>query len=156
MEHIKPGAQAPDFNLPGSGGTEISLSAHRGSIVVLFFYPKDDTSGCTAEAIDFTALKPQFDALDVVLIGMSPDSVKKHDKFIAKHELSVDLASDEEKAVLATYGVWVEKSMYGRKYMGVERTTLLIDREGNIARVWNKVKVPGHAAEVLEAAQALG
>jgi len=156
MEHIKPGAQAPDFNLPGSGGTEISLSAHRGSIVVLFFYPKDDTSGCTAEAIDFTALKPQFDALDVVLIGMSPDSVKKHDKFIAKHELSVDLASDEEKAVLATYGVWVEKSMYGRKYMGVERTTLLIDREGNIARVWNKVKVPGHAAEVLEAARALG
>lgn len=156
MEHIKPGAQAPDFNLPGSGGTEISLSAHRGSIVVLFFYPKDDTSGCTAEAIDFTALKPEFDALDVVLIGMSPDSVKKHDKFIAKHELSVDLASDEEKAVLATYGVWVEKSMYGRKYMGVERTTLLIDREGNIARVWNKVKVPGHAAEVLEAARALG
>ena len=156
MEHIKPGAQAPDFNLPGSGGTEISLSAHRGSIVVLFFYPKDDTSGCTAEAIDFTALKPEFDALDVVLIGMSPDSVKKHDKFIAKHELSVDLASDEEKAVLATYGVWVEKSMYGRKYMGVERTTLLIDRQGNIARVWNKVKVPGHAAEVLEAARTLG
>lgn len=156
MDHIKPGAQAPDFNLPGSGGTEISLSAHRGRIVVLFFYPKDDTSGCTAEAIDFTALKPEFDALDVVLIGMSPDSVKKHDKFIAKHELSVDLASDEEKAVLATYGVWVEKSMYGRKYMGVERTTLLIDRQGNIARVWNKVKVPGHAAEVLEAARTLG
>ena len=156
MDHIKPGVQAPDFNLPGSGGTEISLSAHRGRIVVLFFYPKDDTSGCTAEAIDFTALKPEFDAIDVVLIGMSPDSVKKHDKFIAKHELSVDLASDEEKAVLATYGVWVEKSMYGRKYMGVERTTLLIDREGNIARVWNKVKVPGHAAEVLEAARTLG
>jgi len=155
MEHIKQGEQAPDFDLPGSGGTAISLSAHRGRIVVLFFYPKDDTSGCTAEAVDFSALKPQFDALDAVLIGMSPDSVKKHDKFIAKHELTVDLASDEEKSVLQTYGVWVEKSMYGRKYMDVERTTLLIDREGKIARVWNKVKVPGHAAEVLEAAKAL-
>lgn len=156
MEHLKPGTEAPDFNLPGSGETTITLSAHRGKIVVLFFYPKDDTSGCTAEAIDFSTLKPEFDALGAVLIGMSPDSVKKHDKFIAKHELTVDLASDEEKTVLQTYGVWVEKSMYGRKYMGVERTTVLIDRQGNIARVWNKVKVPGHAAEVLEAARALG
>ena len=155
MELVKQGAEAPDFNLPGSGGTEIALSAHRGRIVVLFFYPKDDTSGCTAEAVDFSTLKPQFDALDVALIGMSPDSVRKHDKFIAKHELTVALASDEEKTVLQTYGVWVEKSMYGRKYMGVERTTLLIDREGRIARVWNKVKVPGHAAEVLEAVREL-
>jgi len=155
MELIKPGDQAPDFDLPGSGGIAISLAAHRGRIVVLFFYPKDDTSGCTAEAIGFSGLKPQFDAIDAVVIGMSPDSVRSHDKFRAKHDLTVDLASDEDKKVLQTYGVWVEKSMYGRKYMGVERTTLLIDREGKVARVWNKVKVPGHAAEVLEAARAL-
>lgn len=156
MEHIKSGDQAPDFELPGSGGTSISLSAHRGRIVVLFFYPKDDTSGCTAEAISFSGLRPQFEALGAVVIGLSPDSVKSHDRFRAKHELTVDLASDEEKRILQAYGVWVEKSMYGRKYMGVERTTLLIDREGKVARVWNKVKVPGHAAEVLEAAKALG
>lgn len=155
MHQIKPGDAAPDFDLPGDGGTRISLSAHRGKIVVLFFYPKDDTSGCTAEAVDFTALKPQFDALDAVLIGMSPDSVKKHDRFKAKHDLDVALASDEEKQVLQAWGVWVEKSMYGRKYMGVERTTALIDRQGKVARLWNKVKVPGHAAEVLEAAKAL-
>lgn len=156
MEHIKSGDQAPDFELPGSGGTSISLSAHRGRIVVLFFYPKDDTSGCTAEAISFSGLRPQFEALGAVVIGLSPDSVKSHDRFRAKHELTVDLASDEEKRILQAYGVWVEKSMYGRKYMGVERTTLLIDREGKVARIWNKVKVPGHAAEVLEAAKALG
>lgn len=156
MEHIKSGDQAPDFELPGSGGTSISLSAHRGRIVVLFFYPKDDTSGCTAEAISFSGLRPQFEALGAVVIGLSPDSVKSHDRFRAKHELTVDLASDEEKKILQAYGVWVEKSMYGRKYMGVERTTLLIDREGKVARIWNKVKVPGHAAEVLEAAKALG
>ena len=152
---IKPGNPAPDFDLPGSGGTRLSLAALRGRIVVLFFYPKDDTSGCTAEAINFSGLKPQFDAIDAVVIGMSPDSVKSHDRFRAKHELTVDLASDEDKKVLQAYGVWVEKSMYGRKYMGVERTTLLIDRDGKVARVWNKVKVPGHAAEVLEAARAL-
>lgn len=155
MLSIGSGDEAPDFDLPGDGGARLSLSAHRGRIVVLFFYPKDDTSGCTAEAVDFSALKPQFDALDAVLIGLSPDSVKKHDRFKAKHGLTVDLASDEEKTVLETYGVWVEKSMYGRKYMGVERTTLLIDRQGKVARVWSKVKVPGHAAEVLEAAKAL-
>ena len=155
MEHIATGDEAPDFTLPGSGGATVSLSAYRGRIVVLFFYPKDDTSGCTAEAVDFTALKPDFDAAGIVLIGMSPDSVKSHDKFRTKHGLTVELASDEDKTVLQTYGVWVEKSMYGRKYMGVERTTLLIDRDGRIARIWSKVKVPGHAAEVLEAAKAL-
>ena len=155
MQHIATGEVAPDFELPGDGGTRISLSGHRGSIVVLFFYPKDDTSGCTAEAIDFTALKPEFDAIGAALIGISPDSVKKHDKFKTKHDLAVALASDEEKQVLDAYGVWVEKSMYGRKYMGVERTTVLVDREGRIARVWNKVKVPGHAAEVLEAAKSV-
>jgi peroxiredoxin Q/BCP len=156
MDQIKPGDLAPDFTLPGSGGTEISLSAHRGRIVVLFFYPKDDTSGCTAEALSFSGLKPEFDALDAVLIGLSPDSVKSHDRFRQKHGLDVDLAADEDKQVLETYGVWVQKSMYGRKYMGVERTTVLVGRDGKVARVWNKVKVPGHAAEVLEAVKALG
>ncbi len=155
MDQIKPGNLAPDFTLPTSGGKDFALSTHRGRIVVLFFYPKDDTSGCTAEAISFSALRPQFDALDAVVVGLSPDTVKSHDKFRLKHDLTVELASDEEKRVLQTYGVWVEKSMYGRKYMGVERTTVLIDRNGKIARVWNKVKVPGHAAEVLDAAKAL-
>lgn len=156
MDQIKPGNPAPDFTLPGSGENRISLSDYRGRIVVLFFYPKDDTSGCTAEAISFSGLKGEFDALGATVIGLSPDSVKSHDRFRAKHELIVDLASDEEKEVLQAYGVWVQKSMYGRKYMGVERTTVLIDRSGAIARVWNKVKVPGHAAEVLEAVKALG
>ncbi|MCO5158389.1 MAG: peroxiredoxin [Aquamicrobium sp.] len=156
MDQIKPGNPAPDFTLPGSGENRISLSDYRGRIVVLFFYPKDDTSGCTAEAISFSGLKAGFDALGATVIGLSPDSVKSHDRFRAKHELTVDLASDEEKEVLQAYGVWVQKSMYGRKYMGVERTTVLIDRSGTIVRVWNKVKVPGHAAEVLEAVKALG
>lgn len=151
MEHIKVGDEAPDFDLPGDGGTRVSLSAHRGKIVVLFFYPKDDTAGCTVEAIDFTALKPDFEAAGAMLIGLSPDSAKSHDKFKKKHTLAVNLASDEEKTTLERYGVWVEKSMYGRKYMGVERTTLLIGKDGRIVRIWQKVKVPGHAAEVLAA-----
>lgn len=155
MDDIKIGAPAPGFDLPGDGGKRVSLDAHRGNVVVLFFYPKDDTEGCTAEAVDFTALKPEFDAAGIVLIGLSPDSVKSHDKFKARHGLTVALASDEDKAVLRQYGIWVEKSMYGRKFMGVERTTLLIDRDGSIARIWNKVKVRGHATEVLEAARAL-
>lgn len=155
MTQIAIGERAPDFELPGDGGSTISLSALRGSIVVLFFYPKDDTSGCTTEALDFTSLKEEFDAIGVKLIGISPDSVKRHDKFKAKHGLTVTLASDEEKQVLEAYGVWVEKSMYGRKYMGVERTTLLIDSNGEIVRIWNKVKVAGHAAEVLAAAKGI-
>lgn len=155
MTQIAIGESAPDFELPGDGGSTISLSALRGSIVVLFFYPKDDTSGCTTEALDFTSLKEEFDAIGVKLIGISPDSVKRHDKFKAKHGLTVTLASDEEKQVLEAYGVWVEKSMYGRKYMGVERTTLLIDSNGEIVRIWNKVKVAGHAAEVLAAAKGI-
>lgn len=156
MDEIKPGNLAPDFTLPTTGGKDFTLSAHRGRIVVLFFYPKDDTSGCTAEAISFSALKAEFDRLGAVVVGLSPDTVKSHDKFRLKHDLTVELASDEEKQVLRAYGVWVEKSMYGRKYMGVERTTVLVDRDGGIAGVWNKVKVPGHAAEVLDAAKALG
>lgn len=155
MDQIKIGQEAPDFDLPGSGAERISLSAFRGSNVVLFFYPKDDTAGCTAEALDFTALKADFAELDTVLIGISPDSVVKHDKFRTKHALDVILASDEDLSVLNAYGVWKEKSMYGRKYMGVERTTLLIDREGKISQVWPKVKVRGHAEQVLEAVRAL-
>src|SRR5690606_41836422 len=125
---------------------------------VLHSFPtrrSSDLTACTTEAIDFSALKPQFDALGIVLIGISPDSAKKHDRFKTKHGLTVALASDEERTALEAYGVWVEKSMYGRKYMGVERTTVLIVREGQVARIWNKVKVRDHAAEVLEAAREL-
>lgn len=149
------GSEAPDFVLPAGGGSEVRLSDFRGKTVVLFFYPKDNTSGCTVEAIDFTALKPEFDVVDTVVLGMSPDSPKSHDKFKTKHGLTVGLVSDQEKETLQAYGVWVEKSMYGRKYMGVERSTFLIDPEGRIAEVWRKVKVPGHAQAVLEAAKKL-
>lgn len=155
MTELSPGQDAPQFELPRDGGGTLTLSALRGKAVVLYFYPKDDTSGCTAEAIDFSALKADFEKAGAVVIGMSPDSAKKHDKFKAKHGLSVDLVADEERKAIEAYGVWAEKSMYGRKYMGVERTTFLIDRDGKIAKVWPKVKVPGHAAEVLEAVRAL-
>ncbi|WP_353640944.1 peroxiredoxin [Mesorhizobium sp. WSM2239] len=155
MTELSPGQDAPQFELPRDGGGTLTLSALRGKAVVLYFYPKDDTSGCTAEAIDFSAFKPDFEKAGAVVIGMSPDSAKKHDKFKAKYSLSVDLVADEERKAIEAYGVWAEKSMYGRKYMGVERTTFLIDRDGKIARVWPKVKVPGHAAEVLEAVRAL-
>ena len=148
------GMEAPDFELPRDGGGTVSLSALRGKKVVLFFYPKDDTSGCTAEAIAFTGLKDEFDKAGAVLLGMSPDKAAKHDKFIAKHDLNVMLASDEEKTTLQDYGVWVEKSMYGRKYMGVERSTFVIGDDGKILKVWRKVKVPGHADEVLDAVKA--
>ncbi|MDV6228867.1 peroxiredoxin [Nitratireductor aquimarinus] len=149
------GSEAPDFVLPADGGSEVRLSDFRGKTVVLFFYPKDNTSGCTVEAIDFTALKPEFDVVDTVVLGMSPDSPKSHDKFKTKHGLTIGLVSDQEKETLQAYGVWVEKSMYGRKYMGVERSTFLIDPEGRVAEVWRKVKVPGHAQAVLEAAKKL-
>lgn len=152
MEKLGIGDIAPDFNLPRDGGAEQSLSQLRGKPVVLYFYPKDDTSGCTLEAHDFTALKPEFDKIGVEIIGMSPDKAAKHDKFKEKHELNITLVSDEEKTTLMAYGVWVEKSMYGRKYMGVERTTFLIDKTGKIAEIWHKVKVPGHAQAVLQAA----
>lgn len=155
MTELSPGQDAPQFELPRDGGGTLTLSALRGKAVVLYFYPKDDTSGCTAEAIDFSALKADFEKAGAVVIGMSPDSAKKHDKFKAKHSLSVDLVADEERKAIEAYGVWAEKSMYGRKYMGVERTTFLIDRDGKIARIWPKVKVPGHAADVLAAVRAL-
>lgn len=152
---LEVGSLAPPFTLPGAGGKEVALEALRGRQVVLFFYPKDDTSGCTAEARDFNALGAEFEASDTAVIGVSPDSPKSHDKFAGKYGLEFPLGSDETKTTLQAYGVWVQKSMYGRKYMGVERTTFLIARDGTISQVWNNVKVPGHAAEVLAAAKAL-
>ncbi len=149
------GSSAPEFTLPRDGGDTVSLSDLRGKKVVLYFYPKDDTSGCTKEAIDFTAHLPAFEAAGAVILGVSKDSVAKHDKFRDKHALGVALLSDEDSDVCERYGVWVEKSMYGKKYLGIERATFLIDAEGKIARAWRKVKVPGHAEEVLGAVQAL-
>ncbi len=147
------GAVAPAFALPGAAGATIALDAFRGKKVALYFYPKDDTSGCTIEAKEFNELNAAFAKAGAVVIGMSPDPVKSHDKFRAKYGLTFPLASDETKETLSAYGVWIEKSMYGRKYMGVERSTFLIDEKGRIARVWRKVSAPGHAAEVLAAAR---
>lgn len=155
-QKIAVGQSAPDFTLPGDGGATIALASLMGRNVVLYFYPKDDTSGCTKEAMDFNRLREAFAAADTVIVGLSADSVASHDKFKKKYDLAFPLASDEEKTALDAYGVWVEKSMYGRTYMGVERTTVLIDKAGRVARIWAKVKVPGHAEEVLEAAKALG
>ncbi|APG84552.1 peroxiredoxin [Sinorhizobium americanum] len=155
MAPLRPGDPAPDFKLARDGGGSISLSALRGKPVVLFFYPKDDTKTCTVEAISFSGLSEDFASAGVALIGISPDSVKSHDRFAKKHDLAVPLAADDDKAVVNAYGVWAEKSMYGRKYMGVERTTYLIDAAGIISRVWEKVKVAGHAEEVLAAAKIL-
>ena len=155
MARPAPGDVAPDFTLPRDGGGTISLSALRGRPVVLFFYPKDDTQACTLEAISFSELADEFSAAGIALIGLSPDSVKKHDRFAKKHNLTVPLAADEEKSVVEAYGVWVEKMMYGRKYMGVERSTFLIGADGVVVRVWEKVKVDGHAREVLDAAKAI-
>ncbi|TRB05871.1 peroxiredoxin [Agrobacterium tumefaciens] len=152
MTDLTIGSPAPDFTLPRNGEGTVTLSKLQGKAVILYFYPKDDTSGCTAEAIDFSALGGEFEAANAVVIGISPDSVKSHDKFAAKHALSVMLASDENRTALEAYGVWKEKSMYGKKYMGVERTTFLVAPDGKIAEIWNKVKVAGHAQAVLEAA----
>jgi peroxiredoxin Q/BCP len=152
---LQEGDPAPDFALPDHTGTSVTLKSFAGRALVLYFYPKDDTSGCTAEAIDFNAKAKDFAKAGAAILGVSPDPVKSHDKFRTKHDLAIPLASDETKATLEAYGVWVEKSMYGRKYMGVERSTVLIDKAGNIAKVWKKVKVPGHAAAVLEAVKAL-
>ncbi|MBU3887354.1 peroxiredoxin [Methylosinus sporium] len=150
---LREGDAAPSFELPGAGGETLSLSGFSGKKLALYFYPKDDTSGCTKEAIEFNALKADFAKVKIALVGVSPDSPAKHDKFRAKYELTFPLASDESKEMLSAYGVWVEKSMYGRKYMGVERSTFLIGPDGKIEKIWRKVKVPGHAAEVLAAAK---
>lgn len=146
---------APDFTLPRSGGGEITLSSLRPSPVVLFFYPRDDTSGCTKEAIAFTGLLGDFARAGVQVFGLSRDSVASHEKFVAKHSLGIPLLSDEHGTTCEDYGVWKEKSMYGKTFMGIERSTFLIDGAGRIAREWRKVKVPGHAEEVLEAARTL-
>ena len=150
---VKLGGEAPDFTLAKDGGGLLSLKELRGKAAVLFFYPKDDTTGCTLEAKDFSDRSVEFSKLGVEIVGISPDSVKSHDKFKTKHGLTVTLLSDESKQMLRAYGLWVEKSMYGRKYMGVERTTLLLDPSGKIAQAWEKVKVPGHADEVLQEAR---
>ncbi len=146
---------APDFALPRDGGGEITLSDLRGQAVVLFFYPRDDTPGCTKESIGFSEQLQSFAEAGAQVFGISRDSVAKHDKFVAKHGLTTPLLSDEGSTTCEDYGVWVEKNMYGRKSMGIERSTFLIDAEGRIARVWRKVKVPGHVDEVLEAVRAL-
>jgi peroxiredoxin Q/BCP len=152
---VEDGKSAPDFDLPSDSGNNIKLSKLKGRPVVVYFYPKDDTSGCTQQAKDFSCLTEDFAKAGIEVIGISPDSAASHAKFRKKHELSVQLAADEEKATATAYGVWVEKSMYGRKYMGVERSTFLIDAKGKVAKSWRKVKVPGHAEEVLKAAKAL-
>lgn len=149
------GEMAPDFTLPATGGSDVTLSALRPAPVVLFFYPKDDTPGCTTENKDFTALAKDFETAGATLLGISKDPMSKHEKFVNKHELTTVLASDAEGNVCESYGVWKEKKMYGKTFMGIERTTFLIDGEGRIVRVWPKVKVAGHATEVLEAVKAL-
>lgn len=152
---ISAGSAAPDFTLPRDGGASVTLSSFRPGKVVLYFYPKDDTPGCTLEAQDFNARLAEFTAAGTTVIGISKDSVKSHDKFCKKHGLGIILASDETGTTSEDYGVWLEKSMYGKTYMGIERTTVLIDGAGTVARVWNKVSVKGHADEVLAAARAL-
>lgn len=149
------GKKAPAFNLPASGGKNISLSGLKGKHVVLYFYPKDDTPGCTIEAQEFRASLPEFEKKNAVVLGVSPDDVKSHCKFISKFDLNFELLADTEHEVCEKYGVWVEKSMYGKKYMGVQRATFLIDGTGKLVKVWPKVKPEGHAAEVLEALSAL-
>jgi thioredoxin-dependent peroxiredoxin len=148
---LKDGDKAPDFALPDGDGKIRKLSSLEGRYKVVYFYPKDDTSGCTKEAQNFTELKEEFDAVNAEVIGISPDSAKSHAKFRDKHTLQVTLLADEEKAAISAYGVWVEKKMYGKAYMGVERSTFLIAPDGKIAQSWRGVKVPGHAAAVLEA-----
>ena len=149
------GKPAPDFTLPTDGGGKVALKSLRGKAVVLYFYPKDDTSGCTAEACGFRDALPKFDKIDATVIGVSRDSVASHDKFKTKYKLPFTLASDDAGKVTERYGVWVEKSMYGRKYMGIERATFLIDDKGVVRQAWRKVKVPGHVDEVLKAVKAL-
>jgi thioredoxin-dependent peroxiredoxin len=155
MAELRTGQPAPQFELPTGEGGRLSLAEFLGKPVVLYFYPQDDTTSCTAEAIDFSQLKPEFSKAGATVIGISPDSAKKHGKFKAKYGLSVELAADEARNTIEAYGLWTEKAMFGRRYMGVERATFLIGADGRIARIWRKVKVPGHAAEVLAAVNAL-
>ncbi|GGI67214.1 peroxiredoxin [Polymorphobacter multimanifer] len=156
MSELAIGDAAPDFTLPPDSDGELSLARFAGRKLVLYFYPKDDTPGCTTEGKDFSALAAEFEAADTVVVGVSRDSVTAHAKFRNKHGLTVLLGADESGAVTEAYGVWVAKSMYGKSYMGIERATFLVGRDGRVAQVWRKVKVPGHAAAVLAAAKALG
>ena len=152
---VSPGDKAPAFNLPTDGGGKLAMKDLKGKNVILYFYPKDDTSGCTKEAIAFGEARAEIEKLDGVVIGVSRDSVARHDKFKAKYDLPFTLVSDEDTTLCEAYGVWVEKSMYGRKYMGIERATFLIDKAGKAREVWHKVKVPGHADTVLQALKSL-
>jgi peroxiredoxin Q/BCP len=152
---VEPGQKAPDFTLPTDGNGKVTLSQLAGKNVVLYFYPKDDTSGCTAEACGFRDSFPDYGGTGAVVIGISKDSVASHDRFKKKHDLPFILASDTEGEVCEKYGAWVEKSMYGRKYMGIDRSTFLIDKDGVVRGAWHKVRVPGHVGEVLNAAKAL-
>jgi peroxiredoxin Q/BCP len=149
------GDTAPDFTLPRDGGETVSLKDFRGKALVLYFYPKDDTSGCTTQAIGFSEKITDFSDAGAAIVGLSKDSAQKHDKFKAKHDLKVILAADEELGTIQAYGVWVEKNMYGRKYMGIERATFLIDAKGKIAQIWRKVRVKGHVDAVLDAVREL-
>lgn len=149
------GSPAPDFRLVGADGAPITFADFGDRKLVLYFYPKDDTSGCTREAKDFTSLKEAFAKADTAILGVSPDSPRSKAKFAKKYDLMIALGADEEKEAAQAYGVWVEKSMWGRRYMGIERSTFLIDRDGTIAHIWRKVSVAGHAEEVLEAARTL-
>ena len=151
---LSTGDLAPDFTLPRDGGEMVTLSALKPQQVVLYFYPRDDTPGCTVEALEFTALAAEFAAAGAIVIGISKDPVKSHDKFVAKHSLGIALVSDAESDLCERYGVWVEKSMYGKTSMGIERATFLVGADGALKRIWRKVKAQGHAAEVLEAVKA--
>lgn len=152
---LEEGDKAPSFKLKTDGGGEISLAQLKGKIAVIYFYPKDDTPGCTTEAIDFSRMKSEFDRSGAVLVGVSKDSVQKHDAFKRKHDLKICLASDDEGQMVVDYGVWVKKLNYGREYMGIERTTFLVDQKGVIRKIWRKVRLKDHAEKVFEAVQAL-
>jgi peroxiredoxin Q/BCP len=152
---IELGEKAPDFTMPSDGGGEVSLAGLKGKNVILYFYPKDDTPGCTKEACGFRDALPDFTGANAAIVGVSKDSVARHDKFKAKYDLPFTLGADEDGSVCESYGTWVEKNMYGRKYMGIERATFLIDADGVVRGIWRKVKVKGHVEEVLDAAKAL-
>ena len=153
---MREGDKVPQVTLQGMDGKPLPIAKLLGKPLVLYFYPKDDTSGCTSEAIAFTERAGEFAKAGVRVVGVSKDPPEKHAKFIAKHGLKIELATDQDGSVCEAFGTWIEKSMYGRKYMGIERATFLIASDGRVARIWHKVKVPGHAAEVLAAASALG
>lgn len=153
---LEVGDSAPDFSMPRDGGDTVSLSDFAGRYLVLYFYPKDDTPGCTTEAVTFSAMKNDFKTFNALILGVSKDTAAKHDKFIAKHDLTIPLGSDNEGDMIERYGVWVEKNMYGKKYMGIERATFLIGPDNKIIQIWRKVRVKGHVEKVLDAVREHG